>query len=121
MAKAQHNSLATLLAVGKLFALQPKDRESGLSEQRLIHYYFVDEAGDLTLFGRRGKVLVGTPGCSRFFMLGVAQLPDPAAVERALNALRTGLLADPYFKGVPSMRPERRRTAMFFHAKNDLP
>ena len=28
-------------------------------------FYFVDEAGDATLFGSGGRVLVGEPGCSR--------------------------------------------------------
>lgn len=92
-----------------------------VGEENVIHYYFVDEAGDLTLFGRRGSVLVGTPGCSRCFMLGVALLPDPAGVEVALHSLRERLLADPYFKGVPSMLPEKGKTALHFHAKDDLP
>jgi hypothetical protein len=38
-----------------------------------------------------------------------------------LEALRTELLADPYFKDVPSLQPERKKTALAFHAKNDLP
>jgi hypothetical protein len=31
------------------------------------------------------------------------------------------LLADPYFHGVPSMQPEQKKTAVAFHAKDDLP
>jgi hypothetical protein len=38
-----------------------------------------------------------------------------------LNDLRARLLADPYFKGVPSMQPETRKTALAFHAKDDVP
>jgi hypothetical protein len=30
-------------------------------------------------------------------------------------------LADPYFKGVPSMQADAKKTALFFHAKDDLP
>ncbi len=82
---------------------------------------FVDEAGDATLFGARGRVLVGEPGCSRFFMLGALEVRDPAALAADLMALRLQLLADPYFKNVPSMQPERRKTALAFHAKDDLP
>lgn len=40
--------------------------------------YFVDEAGDPAVFGARGRVLVGNPGCSRYLMLGVLQVADPA-------------------------------------------
>jgi predicted RNA binding protein YcfA (HicA-like mRNA interferase family) len=35
--------------------------------------------------------------------------------------LRTSILADPYFAGVPSMQADRRKTAIMFHAKDDLP
>jgi len=88
---------------------------------KAINHYFVDEAGDLVLFGRRGKILVGTEGCSRFFMTGVAYVPSPEVAEAALRNLRSELLADPYFKGVPSFQPEAGKTALFFHAKDDLP
>ena len=84
-------------------------------------HYFVDEAGDLTFFNRRGQIIVGRPGVSRFFMVAVAHLPDPVAAGRRLSQLRADLLADPYFNNVPSMRIEARKTAKCFHAKDDLP
>ncbi len=86
-----------------------------------IRHYFVDEAGDLTLFNRRGQIIVGQPGVSRCFMVGVAHVPDPVAAGRALSDLRAELLADPYFNNVPSMRLEAGKTAKCFHAKDDLP
>lgn len=86
-----------------------------------IAHYFVDEAGDTTLFNRRGKIVVGEEGVSHLFMVGVAHLPDVAQAETELAHLRAALLADPYFKGVPSMRAEEQKTARCFHAKNDLP
>jgi hypothetical protein len=86
-----------------------------------IRHYFVDEAGDSTLFNRRGRIIVGTEGCSRFFILGLADIPDPVTLGREMEALRARLLADPYFKGVPSMQPQARKTALAFHAKDDLP
>ena len=84
-------------------------------------YYFVDEAGDATIFGRRGKVLIGEQGCSRYFILGVLDVPNPVMVQDELDALRRSLLADPYFKKVPSMQPEARKTALMFHATDDVP
>ena len=45
-----------------------------------IRHYFVDEGGDSTLFSRTGKVLVGTEGCSRFFILGLLDVPNPSAL-----------------------------------------
>lgn len=96
-----------------------------MSEHRsplgLVRHYFVDEAGGGTLFTRRGRVIVGTEGCSRFFILGLVDIRDPASLGRDLEDLRAALVADPYFKGVPSMQPEGRKTAATFHAKNDLP
>lgn len=82
---------------------------------------FVDEAGDPTLFHASGKPIVGTPGCSRFFIIGKLEVDDPAALAKALTDLRQDLLADPYFAGVESFRPERKKTALLFHAKDDLP
>jgi hypothetical protein len=84
-------------------------------------YYFVDEAGDTTIFGQRGKVLIGEQGCSRYFILGVLDVPNPAVWQDELDTLRQSLLADPYFKKVPSMQPEARKTALMFHAKDDVP
>ncbi len=84
-------------------------------------YYFVDEAGDGVLFGRHGEARVGTPGCSRYFILGLLDVPDPASLHTQMEALRAHLLADPYFQNVPSMQPEARKTALAFHAKDDLP
>lgn len=86
-----------------------------------IRHYFVDEAGDGTLFDRKGHVLIGTDGCSRYFMLGVVDVPDPLALQRDMDALRARLLADPYFKDVPSFQPTAQKTALAFHAKDDLP
>lgn len=83
--------------------------------------YFVDEAGDGTLFDRKGRVLVGTKGCSRYFILGLAEVAEPNALSVALSELRTRLLADSYFSGVPSMRAERGKTAVAFHATDDIP
>lgn len=82
-------------------------------------HFFVDEAGDLTLFGRRGKCLLGTEGVSKCFMVGIAQVFDPTALHNDLAALRRELLKDGYLKCVPSMCPEAAKTAKLFHAKDD--
>ena len=86
-----------------------------------IRHYFVDEAGDGTLFDRKGRVLIGTAGCSRYFMLGLVDVPDPLRLQRDMDDLRARLLADPYFKTVPSFQPGEQKTAVAFHAKDDLP
>jgi len=74
--------------------------------------YFVDEAGDGTLFDGKGRVIVGSPGCSRFFLLGLVDIPDAISLGDEMAELRATLLADPYFASVPSMQPDQRKTAL---------
>lgn len=84
-----------------------------------LHRYFVDEAGDLTVFDKHGHVIVGNEGVSRCFIVGAALIHDPEPLTAQLDALRDELLRDPYFARVPSLVPERGRTARLFHAKDD--
>lgn len=86
-----------------------------------LRRYFVDEGGDGTLFDRKGKVIIETEGCSRYFMLGLLDVADPVSLKQRLDDLRGRLLNDPYFKDVPSMQPQAGKTALAFHAKDDLP
>ena len=82
---------------------------------------FVDEAGDPTLFNATGEMIVETNGCSRFFMMGKVEVDNPKLVAEQLTALRQNLISHPYFVGVESFRPERKKTALLFRAKDDLP
>jgi hypothetical protein len=86
-----------------------------------VHYYYVDEAGDPNLFNAAGHVIAGRPGCSRYFILGKLEVFEPDGLAAAIQELRQRLLADPYFSGVPSMMPDRKKTARMFHAKDDVP
>jgi hypothetical protein len=105
---------ALLLCDGRVFWVM-------LKQVPAVCLYFVDEAGDLTVFGRRGRILVGQPGVSLAFMIGICEIPDPAAVATALTELRAAISTDPYYKGVPSIQPGGRKTGLSFHAKDDLP
>ena len=84
-------------------------------------HFFVDEGGDPTPFDAKGRILVGQEGCSKTFILGKLDVDDPAALHVALEQLRADLLAEQYFKRVPSMQAERGKTARAFHAKDDVP
>lgn len=84
-------------------------------------HYFVDEAGDPNLFAKRGKVIIGSDGCTKLFILGKLAVDDPISFSNDLENLRSDLLADPYFKDVPSMQAGKRKTALVFHAKDDVP
>lgn len=84
-------------------------------------HYFVDESGDGVIFNAKGKVILDQPGTGRYFMLGLLQVTDPISLSQELEALRAELLADPYFNNVPSMQSKDRKTALAFHAKDDIP
>lgn len=95
--------------------------QAGDVAQPAPHLYFVDETGDGVIFDGKGRVLVGTGKVQDYFTVGMVECWTLQALTDELAALRAQLLADPYFKGVPSMRPEAKKTALFFHAKDDLP
>lgn len=86
-----------------------------------IKYYFVDEAGDGSLFDRKGRIIAGREGCSSHFILGVLDVVDPVGLQNRLSDLHRQVLTDPYYAGVWSLKPERRKTALMFHAKDDIP
>lgn len=94
---------------------------SGDAAQPTPHLYFVDETGDGVIFDGRGRVLVGTGKVQDFFTVGMVECWTLQALAHELETLRALLQSDPYFKGVPSMQPASKKTALFFHAKDDLP
>jgi hypothetical protein len=97
----------------------PRTRTKDIEQP--IRHYFVDESGDPTIFGRKHKIMLGTPGVSDVFMLGLLSVGDPVSLSGELEGLRQSMLKDPYFKGVPSIQPAAKKTAIAFHAKDDLP
>lgn len=90
------------------------------AEKPEVLHFFVDEAGDPALFDSKGRILVGEEGCSKVFIVGKLDVDDPATLQISLDDLRARLLADPYFRRVPSMQPARGKTAVAFHAKDDV-
>lgn len=95
--------------------------KEGEAENPTRHSYFVDETGDGVVFDGKGRVLVGTGKVQDYFTVGMVECWTLETLTAELAALRAQLVADPYFKGVPSMQPEAKKTALFFHAKDDLP
>jgi hypothetical protein len=81
--------------------------------------YYADEAGDGVLFGPRGRDRLQDADANQFFMLGMVCCADEAAVAAQLAGLRTALLANPLYAGIPSMQPAAKKTARGFHAKDD--
>lgn len=84
-------------------------------------HLFVDEAGTPDIFDAKGRINIGNPGCSNFFILGMLEIDEPDKLAEALKSLREQMMADPYFASAQSFRPERKKTALQLHAKDDLP
>lgn len=85
-----------------------------------VNQYFVDEAGDLTFFGDQSSLRLGTPGCSKTFMIGIARIIRPRLIHDQLNELRLRLISDPAFRDLPSVR-HPKKTSLLFHACKDHP
>lgn len=81
------------------------------------NWFFVDEAGDPTFYDRRGNFIVGQPGCSPILILGFIETPNPQPVRQAILKLQQEIVSDPYFQEFPSLK----KTAVAFHAKDDVP
>ncbi|MBB5035571.1 DUF3800 domain-containing protein [Prosthecobacter vanneervenii] len=90
------------------------------TDKDLCHLY-VDEAGTPDIFDAKGRNNIGQQGCSRFFFLGMLEVHEPDKLIEALRNLREQMVADPYFASAESFKPERRKTALLLHAKDDLP
>ena len=82
-------------------------------------HYFVDEAGDGTLFDKKGRVIIGEAGCSKFFMIGLADIADAPAMKADFDALRAQVINDPFLKKLRQFKPERKETSVCFHATVD--
>ena len=80
-------------------------------------WFFVDESGDPTFYDRQGSLIVGQPGCSPILILGLVETQAPDPIRQAILALQHEVVQDPYFQDFPSIK----RTAVAFHAKDDLP
>ncbi|HEY5667983.1 MAG TPA: hypothetical protein VIR03_02340 [Candidatus Saccharimonadales bacterium] len=96
---------------------QPKDKPTTHDYHR-----FIDEAGDMTFFGK-GKVdLLGTDGVSNVFMLGMVHIKQPLPdVRRLIQQFVYEICADPLFNEIPSIKKRMDKDGMFLHAKDDPP
>jgi hypothetical protein len=80
-------------------------------------WFFVDESGDPTFYDRQGNLIVGQAGCSPILILGFVETQSPDPLREAVLQLQQEVIRDPYFQDFPSLQ----RTAVAFHAKDDVP
>lgn len=80
-------------------------------------WFFVDESGDPTFYDRQGNLIVGQAGCSPILILGFVETQRPDSFRKAVLALQQEVMSDQYFQDFPSLP----KTALAFHAKDDVP
>src|ERR671939_105315 len=78
-------------------------------------YFFIDESGDPNFYGRNDAYIVGTPGCSRIFILGFIETEEPQSLRNSVLDLHKNVVSDPFLSRLPSAP----RTAVAFHANDD--
>jgi len=81
------------------------------------NYFFVDEAGDPIFYNTYGSCIVGQGGCSKLLLVGFIRTDSPDEIRSAVLKLKDEIAADPYLKGIPSMKS----TSKAFHACKDVP
>lgn len=81
------------------------------------NWFFVDESGDPTFYDTTGNYIVGAKGCSSILLLGFIETNNPIEIRQKVEGLRGDLISDPYFQEFPSIK----KTALAFHATDDLP
>lgn len=79
--------------------------------------YFVDEAGDPVFYDAKGKLIVGTEGCSKLLIIGYVRTIDPAPIRNSLANVRNQIKQDEYLQSIPSVK----KSLGYFHAKDDSP
>ena len=86
------------------------------------YHYFLDEAGDPTFYGKGKTVIVGTPGVSNYYFLGMVKFNnDLEVVRKGVIYLQQQIDQDPYFKSIGSIEKKRNKHGFYFHASDDIP
>jgi len=87
-----------------------------------IYHRFLDEAGDTTFYGKGKIKIVGQPGVSNCFILGMLKIKEPLQpVRQKVLDLQQSVSNDSFFLGVPSIEKKKAAHGFYFYAKDDLP
>ncbi|HKG59917.1 MAG TPA: hypothetical protein VKB05_09160 [Pyrinomonadaceae bacterium] len=80
--------------------------------------FFVDEFGDPVFYDKKGRLIVGSEGCSLLLGLGFVEIVDPRHARKAILALQQDIVNDLYLNKIPSVV---RHTSVALHAAKDVP
>jgi hypothetical protein len=83
---------------------------------------FLDEAGDTTFFGKGKIPILGRPGVSLCFAMGMVRFGgDLKSIRGQVTALQAEVVADKYLNVIPSIARKIAGKGFFFHATDDPP
>jgi hypothetical protein len=87
-----------------------------------VSHRFLDEAGDTTFYGKGRVPIVGQPGVSLGFAIGMAKFnADLNEIRKAVRALQDEVTADKYLLGIASVAKKAAAGGFYFHATDDPP
>lgn len=93
-----------------------------LNQSLQTYHRFIDEAGDMTFFGKGRTPIIGTEGVSNAFMLGMCQVKQNLDLTREqLLKFYVTIEEDPYFNSIPSIKKRIEKGGFYVHAKDDPP
>lgn len=83
---------------------------------------FLDEAGDTTFFGKGRVPILGQPGVSLSFGLGMVRFAASVTeIRDQVLQLCQAIETDSYLNRIPSVVKRIQSGGFFFHAKDDVP
>jgi hypothetical protein len=86
------------------------------------YHRYIDEAGDMSFFGKGGVPLEGLEGVSKSFMLGMVKYKSSLKeIRQILTDFMKSIEQDPYFNSFPSVKKRINSGGYYLHAKDDPP
>lgn len=86
------------------------------------YHRFIDEAGDMTFFGKNKVPILDNEGVSAVFMLGMGHIKQPLPKVRDLiEGFCREVEKDPFFNQIPSIQKRINSGGFYLHAKDDPP
>lgn len=89
--------------------------KSPIHEKR---YFFIDESGDPTFYGKGKKLLAGQPGFQPLLLIGMIALTDKQEIRRAIVDFQNRIKNDPLYNTIPSVANSK---GWYLHARGDSP
>lgn len=86
------------------------------------YHFFLDEAGDMTFYGKGRIPIIGTDGVSKAFILGMVKFnANLSKIRNELINFQNYIANSPYYRSVDSVKKRVNKGGYYFHAKDDLP